>query len=76
MEKRNKTRARELWVEAVAKGRRQIDAGNSANVAVVKQARERIEKLDKDATSIVFGRMCAGLVVVCALMCGLKYMRG
>ena len=74
-ERRNATRARELWAQAVAKGRQQIDAGNRANVAVVQQARERIGQLDKDAEGAQFGRLCAVLVGVCALMCGLKYAR-
>ena len=59
----------------MAKGRQQIDAGNRANVVVVQQARERIRQLDKSAEGVHFGRLCAVLVGVCALMCGVKYAR-
>ena len=55
--------------------RRAASVRRSANVAVVQQARERIGQLDKDAEGAQFGRLCAVLVGVCALMCGLKYAR-
>ena len=75
VESTNVTRARALWVRAVADGRQQIEERTShveLTKTVVRQALARIEKVDKAASSVLYTRVCGALVALCAAMCGGK----